>query len=143
MKSSKQSADGRAPLAKNISWGTKWGLSAALFFGAWITIVRFASGTQPFDEVGMSYGTTIAAYFAFGLLGGVLLGFLRPLASTRLGSAITGWLLAIVVYTGFGTLLDIPPWRWDTFMLIIVLIGSLLVGAPTGVVYWRRHHDSK
>jgi hypothetical protein len=135
---SDRSTVGQWTLAKNIAWGTKWGLSAALLSVAWTTLVRLASGTQPFDEVGLSYGTAIAAYSAFGVLGGILLGLFRPLTVTRLGSAIIGWLLAFVVYTGFITLQGMPPWRWGSFMLTIVLLVSLLVGATAGIVHWKR-----
>ena len=142
MKSPDRSATSQKPFARNIAWGMKWGFSAALFFGAWITLVRLASGTQPFDDLGLSYGTAMAAYFAFGVLGGVLLGLFRPLTVTALGSAIAGWLLAFIVYAGFGALLDTPPWEWDSFMLTVMLLASLLVGGTSGVIYWRRAKSS-
>jgi len=126
-------------LTENIRWGAKWGLYAAGFFGTWATLVRLASGSRPFDEAGLTYSATIAAYVAFGLLGGMLLVVLRPFTKSQIGSALVGWILAAVVYSGFATLMGRPPWGWSIFMLAVVLLVSLFVGATGGVAHWKRN----
>lgn len=123
----------------NIRWGAKWGIYAAVFSGAWATLVRVGSGSEPFDDTGLTYGATIGAYLAFGVVGGVLLGVLRGFTRTKTGSGLVGWILAVFVYTGFLTLTGTPPWSWSVFQLIVVLLASLLVGATGGVAHWKRN----
>jgi hypothetical protein len=125
--------------ADNLQWGMKWGLSAALFFSLWVTIVRLASGTQPFDEIGVSYRDTMLAYVLLGAAGGCILGGLRPLVARLWGAVLTGWLLAFMIYSAFAALAGDRPWKWSLFMVVAVALVALLVGGVGGAVHWRRN----
>jgi hypothetical protein len=129
---------GRTP-AGDLRWGIKWGLSAALFFSICVTIVRLASGTQPFDEVGVSYGATVMAYVLLGAVGGCMLGVLRPLVARLWGAVLTGWLLAFMVYTALAALTGDRPWTRSSFMVVVLALVALLVGGAGGGAHWQRN----
>lgn len=132
----------RRVLSDDVRWGLKWGMSAAFFFSAWVGLVRAASGTEPFDEIGLALESVIAAYVAFGVVGGVILGLLRPLMKSQLGSALVGWIIAIIVYCGLALMTGTPPWQ-NGFILSVVLFIALIVGGTGGIVHWRRHAKRK
>ena len=126
----------------NLSWGVRWGLGAAVFFSAWVTLVRILSGSEPFAEVGLSYIATITTYVILGLVGGSILGVLRRFTYAWLGAAFVGWFIAFVVYAGVSVALGNPPWRWPAFLWIVMGIASCFLGVVGGLTHWRRHERS-
>ena len=122
----------------NVGWGIKWGLAAAVFFSVWVTGVRLISGEAPFRDVGVTYAGTVVTYLLLGLVGGCVLGTLRPVAASRSGAILTGWVIAGVVYCGVSIAMGDPPWRWSGFQVVALLLISLLVGSVGGNVHWQR-----
>ena len=116
----------------DLGWGVWWGLSAAVFFSAWVTLVRMVSGSAPFTEVGLSYAATIATYFILALVGGSILGILRRFTYVWLGAALVGWFIAFVVYAGVSVALGNPPWRWPAFLWVVMGFVSCIVGVMGG-----------
>jgi hypothetical protein len=89
--------------------------------------------------LGLPISIVIAVYAIYGLIGGILLGLLRPLTNRMIGAAIVGWLLAFGVYAGFSISMGYPPWRWNWFYSLLLAVAALIVGGSGGVAHWRRH----
>lgn len=127
-------------MSARLRWGLKWGCTAALFFAVWATFVRLSSGRGPFEELGIPYSAVVLSYIAFGVGGGLVLGLLQPFAlKSRTGAALTGGILAFLLYAGYSTIDGSPPWRWSGFMWTVHVIVSGFVGGIGGVVHWNRY----
>lgn len=81
----------------NLLWGVRYGCIFAAFYSA-IALAIFAfGGEQSFRTYGVTLGQTIALYIASGVLGGAVVGFLRPFTKSRSGAAFVGVLAAIPI----------------------------------------------
>jgi hypothetical protein len=130
-------------LSEDVLWGLKWGLSAALFFTAWVSFVRVSSGSEPFEEMEVTYSGVVTLYVLVGIVGGALLGALRPLTGSKWGAALLGWFLAFITYSAAAALIDAPPWEWDSFLWVLFIVLAGVLGVPSGFLYWSRaqNHD--
>jgi hypothetical protein len=119
-------------MVANIRWGVWWGLRFAAFFTAIVLLEYIALGPAPFDRVGFSLQTTIATYFASGIIAGAVVGALRPLTNTFYGSVGVGIVGAFVVAAAIVSVKFGPPDRWGFVEWTTVVIGAVVYGAYLG-----------
>jgi peptidoglycan/LPS O-acetylase OafA/YrhL len=77
-------------VARNLRWGIGWALAFAVVYLVWVTVLFAMGGQAAFARKGVTFQSTILGYLISALLGGTLLGLLRPLNRWRAGSALTG-----------------------------------------------------
>ena len=115
-------------LRDDLKWGINWGLWMAAAFSAIAVVMTGFRGSPHYPNFGLSIYSVVLLYVALGLIGGALLGFLRPFTRTRSGGFFVGWLIGSLVYGGAG--LFIPD--VTIAMLPVALILGLAVGGTLG-----------
>ena len=117
---------------RNVAWGVGWGLvlAAILLIAASLVYLAAFIGAA---SVGLSFWRLVLVYLGGGLLGGLVVGLLRPLTRSHLGAALVGVVAAVPVGVGVRLLRNgLAPWSdKDTWALAIF---ALALG---GVVGWR------
>jgi hypothetical protein len=117
-------------LSENVSWGIRRGLSMASLFSAYVVVVAVMQRSVQFDAYGANVFQLVLIYLLGGLLGGAVVGALRPLNATGAGGAPIGALASIPFWAGTLMLLVGMPTRWDrgdwVVLMILVGLGALL-----------------
>ena len=69
----------KTTLSENLEWGLWYGCAMAAAYSAIAILLFLLRGPKPFVHNGVSLLSTIAVYAIGGILGGFILGLLRPL----------------------------------------------------------------
>lgn len=109
--------------------GIALGVTGAVLLTLVAVMIYVLKGPGVFEQIGMSLGATIGLYFAGGLIGGALLGFLFPLTVSRLGATFVGIVVVSPLYLGAAILLGDPD-------LLAGIIASVAVGGLVGYGLW-------
>lgn len=104
-------------------------------FSIWVLVMRLLQGTDPRPLPGGSIFVVVLAYFAAGIIGGVLVGLLRPLAHHMVGAAAVGALVGALIYAAFG-LVAVTADRWSVVLPRGAGVGAI-IGAFCGVMFKR------
>jgi hypothetical protein len=130
----KQLKEKAMDLARRLWWGARWGALFGCAFVAIAVAIYVLSGQSAFESHHTTFGQVALTYFFGGVIAGVVVGILRPLTRSKAGAALVGFMAAMPVAIlmrfatdGFG------PWQQSDTVEIIVL--SLILGAPTGILY--------
>ncbi|MGH7627288.1 MAG: hypothetical protein ACREOJ_18475, partial [Gemmatimonadaceae bacterium] len=75
---------------RDVKWGEAWGLWFAAVLSAFVVIKAFILGSP--QDLGISLPAIVFFYFASGIVGGLLMAVLRPIATTMLG-----WTIAVII----------------------------------------------
>jgi hypothetical protein len=109
-------------------------IMATLFSG--MAVMAYAIGDgQAFDRLGVSLGSTLALYFAGGIVGGLLVGLLFPLTTWRWGSVVVGILAALPVYLGANLLIGLED-------VMVGIFLATIVGGAVGYQVWSPYQTS-
>lgn len=117
----------------DIALGNGVALVTALALCAWVTVVRLLGGAAAFNELHASYSQVILVYLASVPVVGTLIGILKPLLSSAVGSISVGSLCAIPVFVPVFVLTGELDWGG-------VLLCSVGVGGSIGYKFWRDFH---
>lgn len=112
----------------DLRWGVSRGLALALVYAAYATFLRAIRGNEPFEKLQVSYQMVVVGYLCAGLVGGAVVGLLRPMTDTRRGANLVGALAGVLAVTPIGAMLGGSPARWDPFQLLVVLIVGVVMG---------------
>lgn len=120
----------RSSIARNLRWGLGWGLVGAALLAGFV-LIQFLVGGLRNQELGIA--AILLTYAITGLIGGLILGALRPIAGRRSGAVAIAFLIAIpfaitlrFAKWGFG------PWtRTDTIAVLLTASSLGLVGGLT------------
>lgn len=119
-------------LFRNIAWGVMWGMVGALGFMLFSLARHVFQGEAPFKVYSLTFRGAIAMYLVEGLLTGVLVGLLRPLAQYFIGAMVLGFSIAFTVYGVAGWAMEGPMSNWDSVswgaLVLVTVIGGILVG---------------
>lgn len=108
----------------NLLWGVRYGCIFAACYCAIALVIFAVGGEQSYRSYGVTFGQTIALYITGGLLGGAVVGLLRPLTKTWLGAAFVGVVAAI-------------PISWMGMRAVgVTSRGELLVGVGVLSLGW-------
>lgn len=126
------------PPRTGLAKGLALGLVVATGLSVWVTLLRVASGTAPFDRLDTTYPTVIGLYYASGLAGGLVIGLAWPLRRWLLGSALLGALGVLPLYLG-AAFIESEPSQWLTQEnLTVAVVLAIIVGVPLGIWVWFR-----
>ena len=120
----------RQPTWADVRWGVRTGVGLSLVFCAWIVVLMVLNGGLTLQMSGghaFNALAVIALYLGSGVVGGAIVGLLRTFASTRIGAAVTGFLVALPVFTAV-FLMILGFVQWTRLWSVIVVVASLLVG---------------
>lgn len=110
----------------------------------WAGVVMVLSGPTAVSSIGISVGRVMGIYGVGGVAGGMVVGLLQPWTRSRLGAAVVGGLVGLIVAlliavakSGF------PPRSSDDYLGS--LLFALAVGIPGGLMYreifWGRNRS--
>src|SRR6059036_329305 len=86
-------------VARNLMWGAFWGICGGVVYSAYAVVLLILRGPAAFEANDTSFPAVLGAYLGGGGAAGLLLGLLRPLTRSWLGSAILGALCAVPVFS--------------------------------------------
>lgn len=125
---------------KNLLWGIRYGVIFAAFYCATALAIFAVGGSGAFARYNISLGRTLACYLLGGIIGGAVLGLLRPLTRSWVGSAFVGVLATLPVALILARAMGVVDAKELTF---VVSICSLGWGIPGGLsmhrIFSRRH----
>jgi hypothetical protein len=120
----------RRAIARDLGWGLGWSLGYGVILSAWAALVWPGWGYHP--KYGVALATLVALYFGIALMAGLVLGLLRPLTRTALGSLILGAVIATLGVLGFARVGG--PISPGVVVLAIVL--GIVIGYQWGFQSW-------
>jgi hypothetical protein len=121
----------RMNLRGDLRWGLSWALAIAVFFSAYILLVRLFRGRDAFVDAGADAKIIIAAYLASGVLVGIILGLLRRFTDTKGGRAIIGIISGWALFTCIGLASEgwFSAWSaedWEGVLFLGAVFGLIL-----------------
>jgi hypothetical protein len=105
----------------DVRWGIRWALRIATVFSAWVLVLALAkhSWRFRFDELEMTAGEIVAAYYAAALVAGTCAGVQRPLTRWRTGTFLLGAAVSALVYATVG----ITMYGWNKVLWLAPVLG--------------------
>ena len=126
----------RRGVVENFIWGLYWSLCATVVLCALALVVYLLAGAAPFRATEVSLTAALLGYAIAGAVVGLVLGGLRPLTRSPVGSSLVGFVCAAVVALSL-RVADKGLASWTDRDLLVSLVFALLFG-PAGGVYLRR-----
>lgn len=112
------------------------GLMATLYSG--YTVVLYAiEGPAPFAKYGITVVTIVLAYYGAGILGGVLVGALFPLARWWVGRVVLTLIATFVAIFCAEIAMSGPSWRWGGDVWHELMMLTLIFGLVLSVILPR------
>ena len=127
----------------DLKWALGWAVGMATALSALVVFLALLQGSAVFAKrtdylnVRLTAGEIIRAYFGVALVGGIVLGWLRPWTRRHAGAVVVGMLVGTIVYAGVG-LTFAPP---DRDLLLTGLTAGIPVGGYLAHRWWRSAHD--
>lgn len=129
---------GTAPtLARDLKWGVGYGLAFAAAYSAIVLVQYLVTGPGVVESRHITLGPTIAAYFVGGVVGGALVGLLRPFTRWRVGATLIGIIACLPLAIAFVVVIDGSPSHWKEETIVGTLIAAVLIGAIVGYRAWE------
>lgn len=122
----------------DVRWGVTGGLSVAAFYCLWVTAVYIVNGSAPFERNGVTFFSTVTSYLILGIVGGVIVGVLRPLSERRLGAYGIGFIVGLLSALGLMILVAGWPTRWDVPEWGTIPFVAAGGGWAIGSELWKR-----
>ncbi|HSU93712.1 MAG TPA: hypothetical protein VLI43_08365 [Gemmatimonadaceae bacterium] len=122
--------DLRIGIRVGLSFSVAFSVLAAMAFV--ILLINREAGALKRDT-GLNFPEILLLYVAGGLVGGVLIGLLRPLRSTAVGSFVLGSISAFPCFMGY-ILMTYPRTEWYPFGVLAALGGSMALCGSLG--FW-------
>jgi len=116
-----------------------WGLVLALGFTAFAAIPAAIRALVPQDNwtAGLSFGTLALFYLGAGLLGGALVGLLRPAAQHWWGRRLLGVVVGLPIFLG-GTAMVLELSEWSRSMWVWMGVGGVIWAQVMSFVFEER-----
>lgn len=124
-------------MTRNLRWGIEWGLIGGAFFGLIALLAVVVQALNGWPDDGVHPLLVILAYPLAGAVGGVFLGLLRPLLTSRRRAMAVGVLVAVPTLTALMPMAVGSPLRWGGAEWFAILFSSLLFGSAAGYKWWE------
>lgn len=111
-------------MREDLTWGIRWGVSLAIVFSLFVVLTRLARKPYPTSEV----AALVLMYLVTGVVGGAVVGWLRPMNTTRLGKAFIGGVTAVPVSMAILVYLVGSPMHWTIHNWLTVVVYAVIVG---------------
>lgn len=133
----------RSSIGSDIKWGLGWGLWLAGGFSLLGSALFVLQGTVLGNPSRFSFPLVILGYLAMGVIGGLLIGVLRPLAQLRVGATILGIIIGIVVYAIAGIVAVGEKEFVSLPGLVSTLVLGTVIGGICGHSTWARQRNRR
>ena len=130
-----------AVILRNIGWGLAWGCGYAVFFSVIALLIYLFGASTPFQANRTTLPVVLLAYLTGGLIGGVLVGLLRPLNRWKRGAALMGLVGASAAYSAIGIAASGWFWQWNPEDIFAAVAAPLLIGPALGVKIWKQERQ--
>ena len=137
-KRSLRSTADRLPPRASLRWGVSWGLWFATAYAAFAVFLALMRGTTWHHGVGLSTLQIVAIYYGVGIAAGIVLGLVRPVTGSRVGTLAIGVVAGVVCYAGFVMATVGLGWLARTIAYIPAVIGGAGLAL---VIYGEEHMD--
>ena len=129
--------------AARVRQGVKYGIVMAAVYSAFAVFVRLSQGPEPFRDGGVSVPSLLLAYFSGGVVAGVLVGLLAPLARRLVGALLLGFIVAMPVMYFIAIAMS-PVEEWDGEAVGVSIVAAAFLGplCALGVRYVNRKLDA-
>lgn len=117
---------------RNLKWGFGWGLFTGVFFGL-IAAVAFVL-RKP-DEP--RFWLIVALYPAIGIMGGAIIGLLRPWITTKARVVLAATLVIMPVVATANVIIDGWPSSWELKDLLGLIVICSMLGLIYGSTVWN------
>lgn len=121
----------KSTLSGNLAWGLKYGLGLAALFSILVSVLALIRGSDWNPTHQVSTRSLILGYAVAGVLGGLVVGLLRPLTTHRLGATLVGMLAGVFAYSAVALAMD----GMAGFRPMPAIVAGLLVGGIVGFLF--------
>ncbi len=126
----------RKTLGHDVRWGVMHGAAIAGGYSAFACVMFAIRGPRLVAVYHLSLGGFIGLYFLAGILGGILVGVLKPIAKWHLGAVALGAIVAMPVYLCTAWVLGDHPASWSGSQWFFNLSFILVIGGYAGDRFW-------
>lgn len=124
-------------VSQDLRWGAKWGLFAGLVYVVFAACVLLLKGGVPDSAPArVTPLTVLSVYPVAGVIGGLIVGTLRPLTKERKGAMMVGAIAAVPACVGFLLLMSGPLSEWGGAEVFSLIISSVILGGMGGYKFW-------
>ena len=123
----------RTALGSDLGWGAKRGVLLGIVFSAVLGAVMFVRGSAFYGQA--AFLRTVAVATTLGLLGGICVGFLKPLTTRQWGAVMVGALAGIFAFAA----VFIVVFGLDRSIILPASLVGILVGGRAGGLMARDH----
>jgi hypothetical protein len=114
-------------LLGNLAWGLSYGVGLAVLFSLLVGVLAMLRGSDWNPTYQVSTRSVAFGYGVAGVLGGLLVGLLRPIATGRFGGMLVGILTGAFVYSAIMIAVDgVSEFRPVPAILAGTLVGGVL-----------------
>jgi hypothetical protein len=110
------------------------GFIMATCYAIYAVVVYAVRGPAPFAAHGVSLQIVLLTYYAAGILGGLVVGVMLPVARNSVGALLVGVVIGLIVFFCIEVASSGPVWKWTSDAWEDVLVLGALLGAPGGWV---------
>lgn len=130
-------------ITTNLEWGLWYGVAMACAYSAIAILLFVVRGPRAFVHNGVSLASTIAVYAIGGILGGLILGLLRPLTRYLFGVLLAAIAVSAPLFGGILVATRGVPWEWSQKTWITFTIATCVFGPLFGFINWRQNRKPK
>lgn len=122
---------------ENVRWGVSKGLKFAVFCVLFLIVPLIARAIEPEGQRPVSFPLVVVGYFAGAVLGGAVIGALRPLARWPGGSILIGIVAGPLIMAALGPAMFGSPDTWGVDEVLSIVVPGMMLGAILGAVLPR------
>lgn len=121
-------------VADRIALGARFGFLIGAMLSVLALLAYLLGGQDVFRGLHTSLGVVIAADIGGGVLLGALVGALRPLAGSRVGAGVLGFVCGLLAGALIRVARDgLGPWTGGDWFVVLTFAAAL--GIPLGIIY--------
>jgi hypothetical protein len=122
------------PFVRRLLWGAKWGFIFGAILAGLATLVRIIAGSEEFSRMNTTISSVVVAYVSGCVAAGLIVGAMKPLARTKAGAGVTGFIAGLPISWFVATTTSgAGATRWHNVALC--LMTALLLCVPVGLMY--------
>lgn len=103
-------------------------MALSAVYVAFVSAMFAVRGNRPFERLDVPYWQVASSYVVAGLLGGTVVGILRPATRSKWGAKVVGATAGTIAIAPIWAILAGPPSRWNVLHVLVLLIMGVGLG---------------